>query len=487
MSTRTRRRFLEESLFAAAAVAAPAAVTFADTSGQSSSPGEKLSVAVVGTGGRGGSHIRAFCARKDTEVTVVCDADMNHAERAAGAVGKLQNGKKPKPVQDMRKVFDEKSVDVVSIATPNHWHSLACLWAIEAGKDVYCEKPVSHNVFEGRQVVKAARKHGQMCQVGTQCRSNPGMIEAIKFVHDGGVGEVKLARGLCHRHRKPIGKPGDYPVPKGVDYSLWLGPAQEAPITRPRFHYDWHWQRLYGNGDLGNQGVHQMDIGMWGLGEQQLSDNVYSYGGRVGEGWDEDAGDTANTQVVVNHFGDKTFVFEVRNMKCPPVMGAGVGVIFYGTDGYVVISSYSGGAAFDKDGNKIKAFNSGGDHHHFANFVEAVRSRKHEDLNADILQGHLSASLCHLGNISYYLGKQMPIAELETTLGGIKEPNEDLLATYGRVKKYLTDNKVDLAKTELALGPVLKVDPAKETILGNDTAKAMLTRDYRKPFVVPEV
>ncbi len=486
MSVPTRRRFLEDSLLAAAAAAVgPATMSFAQAEGENSGPNEKLAVAVVGTGGQGGDHLRAFASRKDTEVTVVCDADETRAQKAAEGVAKLQDGKKPQVVLDMRKAFDDKSVDLVSTATPNHWHSLVALWAMEAGKDVYAEKPLSHNVFEGRQVVKAARKHGRICQVGTQCRSTGGMIAAIDFVRSGKIGEVKLARGLCHRDRQPIGPPGEYPVPKGVDYNLWLGPAPEGPVTRPRFHYDWHWQRLYGNGDLGNQGVHQMDIAMWGLGVDRLSDSVYSYGGRVGKGWDEDAGDTANTQVVVHRFGDKTLVFEVRNMKCPPLLGAGVGVIFYGTEGNVVITSYNGGAAFDMDGKQIETFSAGGDH--YDNFIKAVRSRKVEDLNADVLQGHLSASLCHLGNISYYLGAQMPIAELEKALGGMSDPNEDVLATFGRVKTYLTDNELDLAATQLALGPVLKVDPAAETILENDAANLMLAREYRAPFVVPQV
>ena len=220
---------------------------------------------------------------------------------------------------------------------------------MQAGKDVYLEKPVSHNVFEGRVIVDTARKEGKICQTGTQCRSNPGMQQAMEFVHSGGIGEVKVARGLCYKGRGSIGARGEYSVPGSVDYSLWLGPAQMQPVTRKRFHYDWHWQWPYGNGDLGNQGIHQMDLARWGLGVNRLSDAVSSYGGRFGY---EDAGDTANTQVVVHTYGDKSLVFEVRGLSTSPHRGAKVGVIFEGADGYVVMTSYHSGAAFDLNGRE---------------------------------------------------------------------------------------------------------------------------------------
>ena len=233
-------------------------------------------------------------------------------------MGKKQ-GRTPKVVQDMREAFDDKSVNIVSIATPNHWHSLAAIWAMQAGKDVYVEKPVSHNVSEGRRIVETARKHNRICQAGTQCRSMKGTIDAIEYVKSGKIGEVKLARGICYRPRGSIGPKGNYEVPPQVDYNLWCGPARMLPLTRKKFHYDWHWQREWGNGDMGNQGPHQMDIARWGLGLDRLADSAIAFGGRLGY---EDAGDVANTEVGIFEFGDKTMVFEVRGLKTDPLRGA---------------------------------------------------------------------------------------------------------------------------------------------------------------------
>ena len=481
MANRSRRRFLEDSLLAAAAMAAaPVGWVFAKDEGQSSAA-DKLGVAVIGTRGRGQAHIGAFIGRKDTEVTYLCDPDEKIGQQRVEQVAKKQ-GRKPKFVRDMREIFDDKSVDIVSIATPNHWHSLAGIWAMQAGKDVYVEKPVSHNVQEGRSLVETARKYKRICQAGTQCRSTEGTQSAIEYVHSGKIGEVKLARGLCHRRRGGIGDRGVYDVPKEVDYSLWLGPAPMGPLTRPRFHYDWHWQWRCGNGDLGNQGIHQMDIARWGLGLDRLSDRIVAYGGRVGYG-DNEAGETNNLQVAMHEFGDKTLVFEVRNLKTDPLMGAGVGVIFYGSNGYVVLRSYNGGVALDKDGKEIAKFEGGGDH--FDNFVKAVRSRKPEELNGEILQGHLSSALCHTGNISNLLGDEIPVSEIKNRLPAVKT-NEDTATTYGRVEQHLKDNGLDPEKTKLRYGVTLTFDPKSEKFVGNDKANAMLTRESRKPFIVPD-
>lgn len=482
MSNRTRRQFLEDSMFAtaaAAAVAGSASNVMADEEPQSKSANEKLSVAVIGVNGRGGSHIGAFAGRKDTEVTYICDADRAVGERRVKEVAKKQ-GREPKFVEDIREVLDDKSVDCVSIATPNHWHSLGAIWAMQAGKDVYVEKPVSHNVSEGRRAVEAARKYGKICQAGTQSRSNPGMIEAIKFVHDGGIGELKVARGLCYKPRGSIGARGSYTAPDTVNYSLWLGPAPLAPITRKRFHYDWHWQWPYGNGDLGNQGIHQMDLARWGLNTNNLCKSVFSYGGRFTY---EDAGDTANTQVVVHDYGNQSLVFEVRGLKTKAYKDAKVGVIFEGTEGYLVMSSYSGGTAFDENGEKIKSFSGGGDH--FGNFLKAVRSRKHTDLNGDIEEGHLSSALCHLGNISLRLGEEASTDDLKKNVAKL-EATDDAKATLDRTLAHMSDNGVDLAATKITVGPNLAFDTMSETFPDNEKANAHLTRKYRKPFVVPE-
>ncbi len=481
MSKRNRRQFLEDSMVAAAAAVAASAApsVLRGQENQSASPNERLGVAVIGVRGRGGSHIGAFAGRRDTEILYICDADSEIGNKRADEVSKRQS-RKPTFVEDIRQALEDPKVDIVSIATPNHWHALGAIWAIQHGKDVYLEKPVSHNVSEGRRIVQAARKYGKICQTGTQCRSNPGMIDAMQYVQQGKIGELKVARGLCYKRRGSIGPAGSYAPPASVNYNLWLGPAQEKPVTRPQFHYDWHWQWDYGNGDLGNQGIHQMDLARWGLGINKLSNRVFSYGGRFGY---EDAGETANTQVVVHDYGDKALVFEVRGLPTEPYKGAGVGVIFEGTEGYVVMASYADGAAFDLEGNMVAKFSGDGDH--FANFLQAVRSRKHEDLNADIEEGHLSSALCHLGNISYRLGSTMKASEVAGQLESI-DSADDLQATYDRTLAHLRDNKIDIDSLEIQVGKVLDFDPESEQFVDNAAADELLTRNYREPFVVPD-
>ena len=449
----------------------------------SNSANEELKVCVVGAGGRGGSHIQAWTGKegKTTKITHVVDVDAKRAGGSAEAIGKVQ-GLVPKVIDDVRRVLDDKTINIVSIATPNHQHSIQAIWAMLAGKDVYVEKPVSHNVSEGRRAVQVARKHGKICQTGTQSRSNPGMREVIQFIHDGKIGEVKLARGLCYKTRNSIGPKGTYEVPKDVNYDLWCGPTQMLPLTRQKFHYDWHWQWEWGNGDLGNQGIHQMDISRWGLGVNQLSDKVISYGGRLGY---EDAGETANTQVIIHECGDKTLTFEVRGLKTAPFKGAGVGVIFEGTEGYVVIPDYNGGTAFDKAGKMIASFNKKGDDaNHFNNFLKAVRSRNQKDLNAEIEEGHLSSGLCHTGNISYRLGETATLAALTSKVADLKT-NDNTKDTLERTVTHLKENGVDLEKTPLTIGPLLTMDPKTETFPGNDAANKWLSRQDRKPYVIP--
>jgi len=470
-------------MFAAAAAAAVAAGpmgrAWADDAPQSKSPNEKLSVAVIGVNGQGKGHLGEYSSRKDTEVTYICDADEKVGMQRVADTAKKQ-GRAPKYVQDLRRVFDDKTVDVVSTATPNHWHALVSIWAMQAGKDVYVEKPVSHNISEGRRMVETARAHKKICQTGTQCRSMGGTIEAIDWVHGGKIGELKVARGLCYKTRNSIGPKGVYAVPANVDYNLWTGPAPLKPPTRNGdrgpIHYDWHWFWDYGCGDLGNQGIHQMDIARWGMGVDTLPTEVLSYGGRLGY---QDAGETANTQVIIHDYGPKTLVFEVRGLKTDALRGSKVGVIFEGSDGYVVLTDYTSGAAFDSSGNKVKDFNAGGDH--FGNFLKAVRSRKVEDLNADILEGHLSSALCHLGNISYRLGSQTSLQDAEKRLAG----NDEAVATFQRFSRHLADNGLDLKKVELGFGKELRFDPKAEKFIDNSLADQMLTREYRAPFIVP--
>ena len=481
MARQSRRDFLENSLFAAAAAASAGSLAASPVRAQaSSSPNERLRVAVLGVRSRGQSHLEGMFNRSDVEVVAIVDPDEAIGQSKGVERVEKETGRKPTFYRDPRQVMDDQSIDIVTIATPNHWHALAAIWAVQNGKDVYVEKPVSHNVSEGRRIVQAARKHKRIVQTGTQCRSMPATIEAVEYVKSGHIGEVSLARGLCYKRRDSIGKRGTYEIPQTVDYNVWLGPAPEEPLTRPKLHYDWHWVWSTGNGDLGNQGIHQMDICRWGLGVNDIGKGVLSYGGRFGY---EDAGETANTQVNIHDYGDKRLEFEVRGLPTEPLRGAGVGVIFYGSEGYVVLTSYSRGAAFDLDGNVVKKFEGGNDRMHYDNFLEAVRSRNYEDLHADIEQGHLSSALCHLGNISYRLGESLSARECAERLKGHK----DSLETFERFAEHLGKNEVDLEKTPVQFGVQLAIDPKREVFVGDHSHEAsqLLTRDYRKGFVVP--
>src|SRR5262249_52105946 len=357
--------------------------------------------------------------------------------------------------------------------------------------DVYVEKPVSHNVWEGRQLVEAARKYNKIVQTGTQSRSSSAIKEAVEWVQAGNLGRLHIARGLCYKPRPSIGKArGPQPVPPGVNYDLWCGPAPMDPIRRIRFHYDWHWFWNYGCGDLGNQGIHQMDIARWFLGVNELSPRVLSLGGRLGY---EDDGETANTQIVYHDYPKAPLIFEVRGLPEAPGSknmdrypsrekdkGASVGVIIHCEGGYVLVPNYSSATAYDKEGSEIKKWS--GSENHFENFIKAVHSRKHSDLNADILEGHLSSALCHTGNISYRLGKRANPDELREAIGSDKAACE----TLERMEAHLAANGVDLGKSKATLGVFLKMDPKTERFIASPQANELLTRNSRPPFVVPD-
>jgi predicted dehydrogenase len=500
MMPRTRRQFLQDSLFAAAAAGTPLFSGLAR--GQAQSPNDKLLCAVIGCNGRGGDHIKSLSERKDCEIAYIVDIDEKVGQKGCNAVEKA-TGRRPKWVKDMRTVFDDKAVDFISTATPNHWHALCGVWAMQAGKDAYIEKPISHDIPEGAALVAAAAKYQRICQVGTQCRSNRALREAMKFLADGGIGQVNLARGLCYKRRKSIGALGDYPIPEGVDFNLWSGPAPYTTpkLTRPQFHYDWHWQRLYGNGDTGNQGPHQTDIARWGLGVNRHPHSVLAYGGRLGYQAERndpryvDAGNTPNTQVAIYDYGDKCMVFETRGLSVDNsaddeinklfggTKGNKIGVIFYGTEGRLVQRTYTDCVAFDLQGNVIKEFKGGGDH--FGNFLQAVRSRKAESLNSDAFQGHLSAALAHLANLSYYLGEnnKVSVAQAKAVLEKIKS-RDDNVDTLNRTVRHLKDNGADLDQWPLSMGSLLQFDPQKE-VFANSAANQILRREYRAPFVCP--
>lgn len=475
-----RREFLQDStLFAAALAAARSSKVplFAAEAAKKAGGSDQLRVAVVGVRGRGREHVNGFAGKHNCVVATICDADEGVISPAMKSAAKSQN-LQPKFEKDIRKVLDDKSIDIISIATPNHWHALAAIWAMQAGKDVYVEKPVSHNVWEGRQIVLAARKYNRICQTGTQSRSNEGLRQAIEFVRSGRLGKVQVARGLCYKPRGSIGKVnGEQAIPQTCDYDLWCGPAPKKPLMRKNLHYDWHWVWDTGNGDLGNQGIHEMDKARWGLGKNELPKSVLSVGGRLGY---VDDGETANTQICVFDYGDCELIFEVRGLPTKPLLGAKVGNIYYCKDGYVVCPSYNSGTAFNPKGEVVKTFTGGGDH--FANFVDVVRSRKLADLRGDIEEGHLSSALCHLGNISYQLGSVKPFDAKAKPFGNDKEAADSL----ARLAEHLQDNKVSLDGMPYRVGRKLTIDPKTETFIGDKDANALLRREYRKPFEVPE-
>ncbi|HET6410397.1 MAG TPA: Gfo/Idh/MocA family oxidoreductase, partial [Chthoniobacteraceae bacterium] len=455
-----------------------------------------IRIGVIGFNGRGKDHIGGLLGCKGVRITALCDVDSRVLERGKGELEK--KGQQVQTYTDIRKLLESKEVDAISTATPNHWHALASIWAIQAGKDVYVEKPVSHNVWEGRKIVEAAQKHGRICQTGTQSRSSVGLHEALAWVNAGNLGKVLWARGTCYKRRASIGKvSGEQPWPEKIDKDLWFGPAPIKPLMREKLHYDWHWVWDTGNGDLGNQGIHQMDIARWFLGEGALSPSILSVGGRVGY---VDDGETPNTMFVMHNYQKAPLIFEVRGLPSEPAKmtvaadgsekkGAekmdlyrdtSVGVVIQYEGGHIVIPSYTNVEAFDKEGKSIKKWESKGGESHYANFIKAVRSRKSSDLNADIIEGHLSSALCHTGNISYVLGKKSEPDSIREKIKADKEATD----SFDRMIEHLGRNGVDPKKEQLAIGEHLKMDPKTEKFLGNAAADKLLTREYRKPFEI---
>lgn len=487
----TRRDFLKGTSLAAAGLGlAPAfsgTAFAAEGRGRVIGPNEEIRFAVIGFHGRGADHIGGIVkmrqAGEKVRLVALCDVD---SEVLAKGVKQLKDkGDDVKGYTDVRQVIEDPNIDAITIATPNHWHALATIWAVQAGKDVYVEKPVSHNVSEGRRMVEAARKYGRIVQTGTQSRSSrQGIASAVEWVRAGNLGKIKVARGLCYKRRASIGKvDGPQPIPPNIDYDLWCGPAPKVPLMRKRLHYDWHWVWPTGNGDLGNQGIHEMDVARWFLGVNELSPRVFSVGGRFGY---VDDGETPNTLVIYHDYPGAPLIFEVRGLpeakgsnKMDRYRGAQIGIVIDCEGGYVVVPDYNSAIAFDKEGKEIKKFS--GSENHYANFVKAVRSRKVSDLHADILEGHLSSALCHTGNTSYRIGQQLEPDEIRERIQGDPMAEEACQRAY----EHLQVNEVDLMQTKATLGPVLKMDPKTERFEGNDQANALLTRDYRQPFVVP--
>jgi predicted dehydrogenase len=487
----TRRTFLKNSALTAAAISLPARI-------HAAAPGANgdIRIACIGFNGRGQDHIKGYLGLKDKGVRIValCDVDTKVLDHAKDELAKKDV--QVQTYQDIRELLKNKDIDAVSIATPNHWHSLAGIWAMQAGKDVYVEKPVSHNVWEGRQLVKAAAAHQKIVQMGVQSRSSYGLANGIKWAKAGNLGKLVYVRGLCYKRRPSIGKV-DAPlvIPENIDFDLWTGPAAKVPIMRSKLHYDWHWVWNTGNGDLGNQGIHQMDIARRFTDETALSPKVFSVGGRVGY---VDDGQTPNSMFLVHDYEKAPLIFEVRGLpsskdskEMDKYRGASIGVIAQYEKGHILVPDYANAYAFDKDGSEIQKFvapkkgEPGADdvhESHYENFITAVRNRTPDTLNGKILDGHISSALCHTANISYRLGQKKTPDELREAVKGNKEAMDSLQ----RLFDHLTANQVDASVDKLALGEFLKMDPQTEKFLGNPEADKHLTREYRAPFVVPE-
>ena len=441
----SRRKFLATAVSGAiAATAAPLA--FAEekaiyqpvvAQGRTLSANDRIRVAVLGVNSRGMDLIEQVVKQPNVVVATLCDPDMDVLQVKAKTVQE-KFSQKVAIEQDFRKVLDDKNIDAIMVATPNHWHALLAIYACQAGKDVYVEKPATHNVSEGRKLIEAAYKYNRIVQHGVQLRSSPAIREAIQHLRDGLIGNVYMARGLVFRWRPDIGNKGVSKVPAGLNYDLWCGPAPMVPFTRNLVHYNWHWHWNYGNGDVANQGVHETDLCMWGL-DVDLPERITSMGGKFL--WD-DCKEVPEIQTSVYHYPKqkKIIQFEVRHWCTNLEDGTGVGNIFYGDKGYLVVSGYNSYASFlgekrekgpsKKDSGELEA--------HIRNWIEAVRARDMTLQHGPVESGHLSSALAHLGNISYRLGRQ------------------------------------------------LNFDPVSERFIGDEDANAMLTRQYRAPFVLPE-
>jgi predicted dehydrogenase len=399
------------------------------------SANDKLRIAVLGVHGRGKAHIEGIMKQPDAEVAMLCDPDLSVARQRAGDF-ESKFGRKVAIEQDLRKVFDNKEIDAVTIATPNHWHALAAIWACQAGKDVYVEKPGAHNIYEGRKLVEAAHKYNRIVQHGVQLRSSAALQEAVEHLRKGTIGNVYMSRGLVFRWRPSIGKKGPEKVPDYLNYDIWTGPAQMEPYSKRIVHYNWHWTWNYGNGDVGNQGIHETDMCMWGLGVNTFPSKITAMGGKFLFDDDKQTPEVLSS-VYLYPEQKKMIQFEVRPWCTNEEGGATVGNLFYGSEGYMVIKGYNTYETYlGQKREKGPSRKEGGDH--FANWIKAIRSRKPGEQNGPVETAHLASGLAHLGNISYRLGRQ------------------------------------------------LHFDPAKEKFIGDSEADAMLARNYRAPYIVPE-
>lgn len=476
MSTQSSRRqlFHDALLLTSALACLQATIPLAQAQNSPTlvAANDEISHAVIGCRIRGKVHAKEFAKLAGVKVTYLCDPDRVLMAELAQDVEK-EFGYRPKTCSDMREIFTDESVHSVSVATPNHWHALASVWAMQAGKDVYVEKPISHTVEEGRRMVQTARNYNRICQAGTQNRSLGAHAAIVDYIKSGALGQIDIARTIVYGPRGSIGAKGDYKAPPDVDFNLWLGPATQEHLQRPQLHYDWHWDWDTGNGELGNNNIHYIDLVRWMIGLKGLGDSVLSLGGRVGY---VDAGETPNTQLVFHRFGEQTVIQEVRGLKSNPYKLPG-GWIIEGSEGII-----AGTSLFDLQGNLVKTF-VGENQNHFENFIKAVRNRDRSLLTADIEEAHFSSSLCHIGNISYRLGSTIETSQLLDNLAMQNLP-QPCIKTTEDMLSHLTEHSVDFSATPLMLGKRLILDGNTERFI-DPAANALLSRRYRQPFVLP--
>lgn len=474
--TLTRRQFLKRTAAAAAASTFPLV-----SSGRAIGANDRILVGIVGLGIRGlGAHLPGFQNQDKVSVVALCDADRQRMGSAADAIQK-KYGHKVEQYVDMRRLFERKDIDVIANATQNYWHGLSTIWACQAGKHVYVEKPLSHYIWEGRQMVNAARRHNKIVQVGTQRRSQGSVAQAIAWIQKGELGKIRCIVAFANKRRSSCGKRDTpLPIPDHVDYELWCGPARKLPIFRDRLQYDCSFDWNTGGGESINQGVHEVDVARWCLGEDRLPRRVMSLGGRFVY---NDACDAPNTQIICFDFPTAPVLYEVHNLRrardakdMPDYRGEAVGVVVHCDGG--VVSLYRG-LAWDNQGKQIRTFAGGGDH--FVNFINALRSGRRADLHADVEVGHVSTAVCHAGNISYRLGRPASVAEQRAAVRDIPVWNE----MYDRYLAHLKGHDINPDTT--TLGPWLDIDREHECFRDSKEANVLVRGHYREPFVVPEV
>mgnify|MGYP006283843425 FL=1 len=446
-----------------------------------------IRVAVVGLGNKGRHHVRVLKRLPGVRLVALCDVDPKRlGEQTRQCPGVFA-------ATDPRKVLDRRDVDVMVIATPDHWHAVLAVWACQAGMDVYVEKPVSHSLHEGRKIIEAATRYKRIVQSGTQYRSDKGLQEAAQYIREGHLGRMLWGHVVWYERRGSIGKVAPH-TPDWLDYDLYCGPAEVRPLRREKLHYDWHWVWPTGTGDLGNSGIHAFDVCRWFAGFEGLPPRAMCLGGRFAV---DDAGETPNTQLTVLDYPDAPILIEDRNLPTrrgtnalDHYRGIREGVILQCENGYFA-GLRGGGWVYDENGKKIKQFVGDGGREHHANFFEAVRSRNPGLLNAPIQEGHVSSACCHLGNLSYRVGSPAKQEALRQITGEFRQAGE----TVDRLLEHLRANEVDLKRTPMTAGPWLTLDEQTEEIVrveGGDgssplaQARQLARGSHRPPFLIPE-